>query len=156
MANKLTEKQGLFCKAYYTIGSETFGNGTESAKIAGYKGSDKQLSALACENKGKPSIIARSKEIQAVTAEILDYNREIALKQSQLDYDRLETQAELGNVQAINARLAIRRELAAISNMHSQVIVDKKDITIQPTDAEQEIFDDATRTINLKLAKGAV
>src|SRR5713101_3669479 len=46
----VTLKQRRFCKAYVANG----GNGQEAARTAGYKGHDKTLKAVACENLTKP------------------------------------------------------------------------------------------------------
>jgi phage terminase small subunit len=46
---KLTTKQQRFVDFYD-------GNGTKAAKLAGYKGSDKQLRVIAAENMAKPNI----------------------------------------------------------------------------------------------------
>lgn len=48
---KLTPKQEKFCLQY-----AQHGNGTQAAREAGYKGSDKTLAAVAIENLGKPRI----------------------------------------------------------------------------------------------------
>jgi len=61
----LTEKQSLFCKYMYTIGSSSFGNGTESARRAGYKGNDNTLSQTAIKLVRNGRIIAEKKRIQA-------------------------------------------------------------------------------------------
>jgi phage terminase small subunit len=54
--NKLTTKQQLFIEAYL---GEAKGNGTAAARIAGYKGNDKQLGVMASQNLAKPSIASR-------------------------------------------------------------------------------------------------
>ena len=55
MAEKLTTKQLKFIEAYA-------GNGTEAARLAGYKGNDKTLSSVAVENLAKPIIAHAIKE----------------------------------------------------------------------------------------------
>lgn len=50
---KLTLKQKLFVEAYL---GEAKGNATEAARIAGYKGSDKQLGVIGAQNLAKLSI----------------------------------------------------------------------------------------------------
>ncbi len=48
MANiPVTPKQKLFYESYYTKGSESFGNGIQSASKAGYKGNDNTLGQAA-------------------------------------------------------------------------------------------------------------
>jgi phage terminase small subunit len=53
MAEKLTEKQRRFVEAYM---GEAAGNATEAAKLAGYKGNNATLRAIASENLTKPNI----------------------------------------------------------------------------------------------------
>lgn len=62
-ARPLTHKQNLFCRAYV---GEAKGNGTESARIAGYAGTDATLASVAAENLRKPHILA---EITRLTEE---------------------------------------------------------------------------------------
>ena len=50
---ELTPKQAMFCREYMIDM-----NATQAAKRAGYKGNDKTLGVVGCENLGKPSIIA--------------------------------------------------------------------------------------------------
>lgn len=59
MSAKLTAKQRRFVEAY--TGS-AFGNATESARRAGYGGSDATVRAIASENLTKPNIKAAIKE----------------------------------------------------------------------------------------------
>lgn len=62
MANtspKLTEKQRRFVDAYM---GEAAGNGTEAARIAGYKGNDVTLASVSAENLRKPQIAVAIKE----------------------------------------------------------------------------------------------
>lgn len=73
---KLTEKQDAFCLAYFTPGSETFGNGQESARTAGYDGNDATLSQVAYENLNKPDIAAMKAVIQAETRNTAEITRE--------------------------------------------------------------------------------
>jgi phage terminase small subunit len=56
---KLTEKQRRFVDAYM---GEAKGNGTEAARVAGYRGSDSTLGAVAHENLKKPKIAAAIQE----------------------------------------------------------------------------------------------
>jgi len=81
MANKLTEKQDLFAKAYYTIGGKTFGNGQESARVAGYQGNNDVLKNQACENLTKGYITDRKQAIQAKTEKIAALSIETVLNQ---------------------------------------------------------------------------
>ena len=81
MANKLTEKQDLFTKAYYTIGGKTFGSGVDSARLAGYKGSNAILKVIASQNLTKLNITSQKKVIQAKTERTAALSIETVLKQ---------------------------------------------------------------------------
>lgn len=65
MTRKLTLKQSDFCKWY--IHPDVKGNGTEAARRAGYKGTDKVLGQVALENLKKPVIL---EEIERLRQEI--------------------------------------------------------------------------------------
>ena len=69
---RITEKQEAFARAYYTPTSESFGNGTASARIAGYAGVDKVLRAVASQNLTKTIVIAQKRIIQAKITEKTD------------------------------------------------------------------------------------
>lgn len=58
--DKLTTKQRRFCIAY---SGEAKGNGTQAARLAGYKGNDATLSAVASENLQKPLVIQLIREL---------------------------------------------------------------------------------------------
>lgn len=73
---QLTVKQDAFCKWLFTPGSEIFGNATESARRAGYKGNTGTLATVGKENIRKPQIIAEKARIQAITAKKLDLSRQ--------------------------------------------------------------------------------
>ncbi len=55
----LSIKQEKFCLEYVRCG-----NGTEAARLAGYRGSNTVLGAVACENLKKPNITARIAELK--------------------------------------------------------------------------------------------
>ncbi len=65
----LTVKQAAFCKWLFTPGSEIFGNGTESARRAGYSGTTNQLAVVAHGNRRKAKIIAERDRINACVDE---------------------------------------------------------------------------------------
>ena len=60
---KLTHKQQLYVEHYNKTG-----NGTESARVAGYKGTDVTLAAVGYENLNKPHIASALKALQATRA----------------------------------------------------------------------------------------
>lgn len=61
MKSKLTLKQRKFCMAF---AGEANGNATEAARIAGYKGNEVTLGAVAYENLNKPQIAAFIEELR--------------------------------------------------------------------------------------------
>ena len=134
----LTQKQELFSIAMFTIGSEFFGNGTASARKAGYKGSEDVLATVAKENIRKPQIIARKHVIQAKVAKIVQYNNAIALDMLTSDYARLAKKAAAGDIQAIQARTAISRELNACTGQHV-INVNSQNKTLSITVAKKEV-----------------
>ncbi len=73
---RLSEKQALFSKYMFTLGSKTFGNGVKSAILAKYKGNNATLRAIASENLTKANVIAEKQRIQAETEQKLDLSRE--------------------------------------------------------------------------------
>ncbi len=75
----ITPKQQAFAQAMYTPGSETFGNGTESARKAQYKGNDNTLATVAKENTRKRQIIAEKQRIQAKVEEKMQATRDYVL-----------------------------------------------------------------------------
>jgi len=115
----LTEKQSLFCKYMYTIGSSSFGNGTESARRAGYKGDDNTLAATATRLLRNVKIIAEKQRIQAETRGKLDHNRQIAIDKLNSVIDVMFPLAVNGDSRAAAQVTAAIRELDAISNLHS-------------------------------------
>ena len=158
MANnliKLTDKQMAFAVYYATPGSETEGNGLQSAKRAAYKGNNKTLSAVAAENLRKPGIKAEVDKIKAKIAKKLEHNRETAIKMLTDSLTYLEEEVSKGNVQAINARTAIIRELSAISNLHSNTTnVNTSNKDIPQSEKEIEAGEAAAATFKLKIANG--
>lgn len=119
MSVKLTEKQELFALGLFTIGSLNFGNGAEAYKAA-YPNckSDNAARVQACRLLTNANVIARKEQIQAEVKVKYEHNRDIAITGLYSDLAHLEKQALAGNIQAIQARTAIRRELSAISGLH--------------------------------------
>ena len=105
MAKQATVKQEAFAAAMYTIGSQTYGNGTASARKAGYNGSENILATVAKQNTRKLQIIKLKQDIQAETAAKLDLSRE---KQ----HEKLE--------KAINMALTNNNPAAAISGIREE------------------------------------
>lgn len=102
MAHGLTEKQRRFVEAYM---GEAAGNGTEAARLAGYKGNSRTLGQVASENLAKPDI---AKAIASeVAADPLVLSREDLQRfwsravQGQEDVDRLKASELLAKSQAM-------------------------------------------------------
>lgn len=122
MSRLITEKQKAFAAAMYTIGSMTFGNGLQSAKTAKYKGNDNVLTQIAHKLVRNGKVQVEKKRIQAAVVAKYEHNRDIALNNLYTDYANLAVKAAAGDIQAIQARTAIQRELNAISALHSQQV----------------------------------
>lgn len=120
---KLTEKQALFCKYYYTTGSDTFSNGVQSARKAGYKGTDGYLRMVASRNITKDNIKKEKECIQADTEKKFKHTRDKSVRMLTTDYEYLTKKAENGDSSAISARTAIIREINACCGYHSQTIL---------------------------------
>jgi hypothetical protein len=94
---KLTAKQQLFCEFY--IG-EANGNATESARLAGYKGSDETLRAIGSQNLTKLNISdvcrERVNEVALSADKVLSELSEIALDKSEATRDRIAALQLLG------------------------------------------------------------
>ncbi len=94
---KLTAKQQLFCEFY--IG-EANGNATESARLAGYKGSDETLRAIGSQNLTKLNISdacrERVNDVALSANKVLSELSEIALDKSEATRDRITALQLLG------------------------------------------------------------
>ena len=128
----LTEKQQLWCKCMYIIGSDTFGNALESARRAGYKGSNNTLGQRGHELVNNSKCIERKAVLQAESAVKLDHDRTIAIKilNEALAIAR-EKHDSAGIVQAC-------RELDAISNLHSNTVHTDTELPDELTDAQRD------------------
>ncbi len=116
----LTVKQAAFCKCMFIPGSGTFGNGTESARKAQYKGNTGTLQSVAAENMLKPVIIAEKTRIEAITNQKLGWDRDIALKELRRSLAYLNRRVSDGDVGAVTARTAVIREMNDITGLHQQ------------------------------------
>ncbi len=94
---KLTAKQQLFCEFY--IGAAN-GNATESARLAGYKGSDETLRAIGSQNLTKLNISdvcrERVNDVALNANKVLSELSEIALDKSEATRDRIAALQLLG------------------------------------------------------------
>jgi len=75
---KLTTKQEAFVFHYADRGSESFGNATKAAELAGYSGNADTLKSIGCENLTKPYIM------EAIQARIRESEHKFELKQEMI------------------------------------------------------------------------
>ena len=134
----------------FTPGSDTIGNGVESARRAGYKGNENTLTQTAFKLVRNGKIIDEKQRIQSNIAKELKHNREIAIKLLTDNLARLTVKANNGDVQAASAITGVIRELNAISNLHTST-VQTKDISDSPRPAN---IIDKSRDKLLKLKTG--
>ena len=110
-------------------------NKSETLRTVGYKDSY-------CDTKGigvvygNVRVIAAIKAIDAKISKGIDHNRTIAIDLLVSDFAKLNAKANAGDIQAIQARTSIVRELNAISALHTQTVV-TEDKT-QPLSAEDK------------------
>ena len=119
-----SEKMAWFCKHIYTFNSESYGNGTESARRAGYKGTDNYLARVASELVRKCKVKAAKSAIQAENREVFDWNRDQNLLYQRKQIDRYNAILEKSpdNLQALQGLNQVLRELNASNGQHSQTI----------------------------------
>ena len=95
---RISEKQALFAKYYYTPGLDTFGNGGKAYMLAYPKcKSDKAAKVEACRLLTNPKIIAMKEQIQAKNNKKLDNSRESCLK---VAVDIMETGTDSNKLRA--------------------------------------------------------
>ena len=85
-----TMKQIAFC--YWYTSAECYGNGTESARRAGYAGSENTLAAIAYENLRKPQIAEEIKRLE-----------EKAIAAANVTIEKVLRDVELQRQMALNA-----------------------------------------------------
>ncbi len=136
---KLTGKQTSFAE-YYTDhkNKETFNNGLESARAAGYKGNDNVLTVTACRTLTKANVKQAISDIRAENKVRVEYNQEIALAELNKAFGYLLKSVKAGNIQAIQALTSVIREKNAISGLHSQTILTDKLPEQKRMDAKEE------------------
>lgn len=81
----ISPKMWLLVLNYYTIGSDTYDNGTESARKAGYKGSNNVLAVNATRYLRLPKMQAAKKAIMAQTGDTAEFTADNYRKQLQED-----------------------------------------------------------------------
>jgi len=142
----LTLKQELFVKHMYSPDSDCKGNSLESARRAGYKGNSNTLGQIGHKLVNNGKIKEAKNKLLADVDRKIEHNRKIAIDKLTTDFKYLDKQAEQGNIQAIQARTSIIRELDAISSLHSQRIdTGAGDKLPELTDQEREWYKEFAR-----------
>ncbi len=100
---------------------------------------------------GNERVINAIEAIDSKRAVKAEHTREIAIEMLTSDRASLKEKADDGNIQAIQARTAITRELDAISNLHSSTITTKTEVKQFKTE-DQPVLEEAARALKLKLA----
>lgn len=150
---RLTAKQQAFADFHEDIGNkETFGNGYESAKQAGYKGNDNTLRAIASENLTKLAIIAYVDDKRLKRQEKGEHNYDAAMLKLSKLAGYLKKLVKTGNIQAVTAALAIIREESEISGLHKNRFVDETEDKVSMTEREKS---EAKRIASIRLKQGA-
>ena len=144
--DKLTAKQESFCQ-YYTDSSnkDTFGNGTESARQALYKGNDGTLQSIGSENLLKPVVIAELARIKAENSERVEHTREISLHRLDIAYELAMKQ---GNTSSM---IAAEREKNAISGLHTQTITTAAPLPMLTDTERTELERAAVRLTSIRI-----
>lgn len=142
----LTGKQAAFCQEYIIDH-----NGKEAAIRAGY--SKNGAKVIGCNLLTHINCKAEIDRLTAQRQAKAGHNYNIAVNKLLADYENLKDKAATGDIQAIQARTAIIRELNDISGLHKQVI--RQEIAAPAlTEAEKAALPDAAHTYKLRLAKG--
>ena len=106
---------------------------------------------------GNNRIIKAIKAIDTKNSQGIEHNRQIAIVNLYTDYEYLSDKAAKGDIQAIQARTSIQRELDAISALHvSTVNTDTDKAHKQFTDTERDKLQGMAKELTKpKLAKNA-
>jgi len=105
----MTLKQALFAEYYYTKGSESFGNGVDSARRAGYRGDTNQLAQRAHELVNNSKVKALKETLQAETEADTAYT--IQLYQQELEQARQRAITGRSNAAEVSAIVAKGRSM---------------------------------------------
>lgn len=119
-----SERMWLFALYMYTMGSESFGNGRESAKRARYKGTNNALDQRQHELVSNSKVRAVKAAICDEIKEELDWNRatNLAAQHKQIARYELILDKHPDNLQALQGLNAVLRELNASNGQHSHSI----------------------------------
>lgn len=119
----LTEQQQSFCLHYTNNDSrETHHNATKSVEAAGSKGTPESLRVIGCKYLTEVNIMAEITRIRAEKQVKLTHDHDINLRLLNEQLEHLAPACEIGNIQAIQARTAVLRELNASNGLHSSTI----------------------------------
>ena len=142
MDNKLTLKQGAFCKHMFTPGSDTFGNGEQSAKKARYKGNSNTLRQMAHKLVTNGNIIAEKHRIQAIS----EQEWKISIENQQAEHRRLAKLAEdKGDLTTATRNIElIGKTIGAYQDVH-------KDATVQQVELDESKRAAARRIASITL-----
>ncbi len=131
VTRELTAKQQLFYKNYYIQGSETFLNGPESARRAGYKGNSNTLRQRAHELVTHSNAKAEKERLQTKTGADVGYT--IDKYQSDLDEDRTLARQLRQPSAAVSATVAKGRSMGYDKDNDAGSNKDQPD-TLSPED----------------------
>ncbi|MCP4537797.1 MAG: hypothetical protein GY832_11690 [Chloroflexi bacterium] len=115
---KLTERQRLFAKAYAETGSETIGNGKQSAIKAGYSDKDAHAEVQAVRLLGYEQVKVEIARIQAVEAEKSELKRDKILATIAKG---LSMAVDKGNLSAMARFLELQAKIAGLTDLSSGV-----------------------------------
>ena len=128
-------------------------NKTETLKAIGYSESYYNGGRSAEVVWGNERVIAAIARIDEKTAVKHEHNQQIAIDLLRSDYANLKTRADNGDIQAIQARTAIVRELNACTGQHSSTLHTKPTEQQALTPAETEAIAALNRQYKLRLSK---
>lgn len=113
----MTAKETAAVEYYCNAGSDSYNNWCASFAAAGYSQSGGwQTNAIHVLHKDHVKLAIS--EYKASIKQNMDWDRDKAVAALTTDYEYLNAKAKEGNIQAIQARAAIARELSAISGLH--------------------------------------
>jgi len=151
--NKLSAKQQTFVNNITDISNkQTYNNGQESAREAGYKGNDNTLRAIASENLTKPNIQKAIDKINTDRQAKVNYSYETAIRELNQVIANLNAQAQQGNISANAALTQAIREKNAITGLHKQTIKHDGALIPQLDEAETAALKPLVQDYKLKLA----
>ena len=150
MSEQLTEKQALFSKLMFTPGSDTFGNGTESARQAGYKGTDTYLAMTASVNIRKDKIIAEKAKIQGELNQKMSLTAEEVITNLRLAVSIATAKLDASGITAASSWLG-----KAVPNLFTDNVLTKSKVPDVVPEEEREAITEACKVLKLRLSNGS-